>query len=58
MDWRLDTRQVWCGGLTYAGPPVGVQCVPGVTPAYGALLRVLTGVLATPVAVVTSHYEA
>lgn len=41
--------------LTYTGPLVGLQGVPEVTPAYRAVLCVLTGVLTASVAVVTSY---
>lgn len=43
--------------LTYTRPLVRLQHVPDVTPAYGAVLCVLTGVLAASVAVVTSYYR-
>lgn len=45
------------GGLVslYTGAFVGLQGVPGVTPANGAFFRVLADVLATPVAVVTGN---
>lgn len=41
--------------LTYTRPLVRLQVVPDVTPAYGAVLCVLAGVLAASVAMVTSY---
>lgn len=43
--------------LTDTGPLVGLEGVPGVTPAYWAVLCVLTGVLTASVAMVTCHCE-
>lgn len=43
--------------LTCARPLVRLQGVPGVTPAYRAVLGVLAGVLAASVTVVAGHYE-
>lgn len=46
------------GALTYTRPLVRLQGVPGMTPAYWAVVRVLAGVLAAPVAMVAGHCES
>lgn len=46
------------GALTCTRPLVRLESVPGVTPAYRAVLCVLTGVLAASVTMVASHYES
>lgn len=43
------------GALTCTRPLVRLEGVPGVTPAYRAVLRVLAVVLAASVAMVASH---
>lgn len=43
------------GALTYTRPLVRLQGVPGMTPAYWAVVRVLAGVLAASIAMVASH---
>lgn len=48
-----DTNSV----LTYTRRSVGLQGVPEVTPAYRPIVRVLAGVLAASVAMVTSHCD-
>lgn len=54
----LHTLGVADGALTCTRPLVRLEGVPGVTPANGAVLRVLAVVLAASVAVVASHCES
>lgn len=47
----------WGGGLTYTSLSIAVQHKLHVTRTLGAVVRLLADVLATAVAVVTSHYQ-